>query len=202
MSNQSEVKFMEQNMSNDNKKNIRLNSIRGTQRFTKPSQTNDSANIKINAEIAIHKLEKLAEDYVGVINPYGFLTNLRNALEIPNLEGASKYGVVDIHKADGSSLEASLRITNHNSNAETYITHKANYEYNLSILVRKNFKMNTFKPHDDVRLDEYVYYGKKMAKVENPLTQIINSIIVFLKTGVYEDTTGVAFRNISPNSEL
>lgn len=118
------------------------------------------------------------------------------------MEGASKYGVVDIHKDDGSSLEASLRITNHNSNAETYITHNANYEYNLSILVRKNFKMNTFKPHDDVRLDEYVYYGKKMAKVENPLTQIINSIIVFLKTGVYEDTTGVAFRNTSPNSEL
>ena len=82
-------------MNEKDKKNIRLNSIRGTQRFTKPSQTNDSANIKINAEIAIHKLEKLAEDYVGVINPYGFLTNLRNALEIPNLEGASKYGVVD-----------------------------------------------------------------------------------------------------------
>ena len=189
-------------MNEKDKKNIRLNSIRGTQRFTKPSQTNDSANIKINAEIAIHKLEKLAQDYVGVINPYGFLTNLRNALEIPNLEGASKYGVVDIHKDDGSSLEASLRITNHNSNAETYITHNANYEYNLSILVRKNFKKNTFIPHDDVRLDEYVYYGKKMAKVENPLTQIINSIIVFLKTGVYEDTTGVAFRNTSPNSEL
>ena len=48
-------------MNEKDKKNIRLNSIRGTQRFTKPSQTNDSANIKINAEIAIHKLEKLAE---------------------------------------------------------------------------------------------------------------------------------------------
>ena len=203
MSNQSEVKFMEQNMSNDdNKKNIRLNSIRGTQRFTKPSQTNDVANIKINAEIAIPKLEKLAEDYVGVINPYGFLTNLREALEIPNLEGSSKYGVIVIHKGNGNSLEASLRITNHNSNAETYITHNANYEYNLSVLVRKNFKRNTFKPHDDVRLDEYVYYGKRMAKVENPLTQIINSIIGFLQTGVYEDTTGIAFRNTSPNLEL
>ena len=59
-------------MDDKNKKATCLNSIRGTQRFTKPSQTNDSANIKINAEIAIHKLEKLAEDYVGVINPYGF----------------------------------------------------------------------------------------------------------------------------------
>ena len=92
-----------------------------------------------------------------------------------------------------------MRITNHNSNAETYITHNSNYEYNLSILVRKNFKTNTFKPYDDVRLDEYVYYGKRMVKVENPLTQIVNSIIGFLQTGVYEDTTGIAFKNSSPS---
>ena len=60
MSNQSEVKFMEQNMSNDNnKKNIRLNSIRGTQRFTKPSQTNGNTNVQINTETTIPKLEKL-----------------------------------------------------------------------------------------------------------------------------------------------
>ena len=63
-------------------------------------------------------------------------------------------------------------------------------------------RRNTFKPHDDVRLDEYVYYGKRMAKVENPLTQIINSIIGFLRTGIYEDTTGIAFRNTSPNLGL
>ena len=185
-------------MGEANKKVTRLNSIRGTQRFTKPSQTNDNANVQINAETAIPKLKKLAQDYIGVVDPYGFLTNLRNALDIPNLEGASKYGLVNIQKDDGSKLEASLRITNHNSNAETYIMHNSNYEYNLSILVRKNFKTNTFKPHDDVRLDEYVYYGKRMAKVENPLTQIVNSIIGFLRTGVYEDTTGIAFKNSSP----
>ena len=72
-----------------NKKVTRLNSIRGTQRFTKPSQTNDIANVQINTEIAIPKLRKLAQDYYGVTDPYGFLTNLRNALDIPNLEGAS-----------------------------------------------------------------------------------------------------------------
>ena len=181
-----------------NKKVTRLNSIRGTQRFTKPSQTNDNANVQINAETAIPKLKKLAQDYIGVVDPYGFLTNLRNALDIPNLEGASKYDLVNIQKDDGSKLEASLRITNHNSNAETYIMHNSNYEYNLSILVRKNFKTNTFKPHDEVRLDEYVYYGKRMAKVENLLTQIVNSIIGFLQNGVYEDTTGIAFKNSSP----
>lgn len=181
-----------------NKKAKRLNSVRGTQRFTKPSQTNGGANIQIKTEIAIPKLQNLAEKYIGVSNPYGFLTDLRNALGIPNSKGASKYGVVEIPKEDGSILQASLRITNHNSNAETYITHNANYEYNLSILVRKNFKPNTFVPHDDVRLDEFVYYGKKMAKVENPLTQIINGIISFLQSGEYTDTTGVAFKNQSP----
>ena len=39
--------------SNKNKKNIYPNSIRGTQRFTKPSRTNGVANIQINSEIAI-----------------------------------------------------------------------------------------------------------------------------------------------------
>ena len=62
-------------MENDkNKKVTRLNSIRGTQRFTKPSQTNDIANVQINTEIAIPKLRKLAQEYYGVTDPYGFLT--------------------------------------------------------------------------------------------------------------------------------
>ena len=182
------------------KKARRSNSVRGTQRFTRPSQANGGANIPINSEIAIPKLEKLAQKYIGVSDPYGFLTDLRNALGIPNSQGASKYGEVTIPKKDGSVLQASLRITNHNSDARTYITHNANYEYNLSILVRKNFAANTFKPHDDVILDEFVYYGKRMEKVENPLSQNVNSIIGFLKDGKYNDTTGVAFKNTSPQT--
>ena len=182
------------------KKARRSNSVRGTQRFTRPSQANGGANIPINSEIAIPKLEKLAQKYIGVSDPYGFLTDLRNTLGIPNSQGASKYGEVTIPKKDGSVLQASLRITNHNSDARTYITHNANYEYNLSILVRKNFAANTFKPHDDVILDEFVYYGKRMEKVENPLSQIVNSIIGFLKDGKYNDTTGIAFKNTSPQT--
>ena len=37
------------------------------------------------------KWNEINQDYVGVTNPYGFLTNLRNALEIPNLGGFSKF---------------------------------------------------------------------------------------------------------------
>ena len=124
---------------------------------------------------------------------------MRNALGIPNTKGASKYGVVTIYKEDGSVIQVSLRITNHNSNAETYITHNANYPYNLSILVRKKFKKNTFIHHNDVRLDEFVYYGKRLQKVKNPLTQIIYGIIEFLETGLYRDKTGIAFINTSPS---
>ena len=80
----------------------------------------------------------------------------------------------------------------HKSPAKQFI------EIPLSIVISKRFKTNTFKPHDEVRLDEYVYYGKRMVKVENPLTQIVNSIIGFLQSGVYEDTTGIAFKNSSP----
>lgn len=75
----------------------------------------------------------------------------------------------------------SLRITNHNANADTYIIHNTNYPYNLSILVSKRFKKNKFKPNNEVKLDEYVYYGERLARVSNPLTQIINGIIQYLR---------------------
>ena len=97
-------------------------------------------------------------------------------------------------------MKVSLRITNHQANAEQYIKNNANYEYNLSIVVRRKQRKNTFLPHNDVILDEYVYYGKNIAKAENPLTQIVNSIIGFLQSGVYVDTTGVAFKNSSPQN--
>ena len=180
-----------------NKKANRLNSI-SRLKVTSASQTNGGAKIIINNEIVIPKLKELSNIYIGVTNPQGFLTDLRIALGIPDSQGASKYGYIIIPQKDGSFLQASLRITNHNSNVKTYIDNGCNLEYNLSIVVSKRFKTNTFRPHEDVRLDEYVYYGKRMAKVENPLTQIVDGIIGFLQTGVYEDTTGIAFKNSSP----
>lgn len=188
---------IESRKNNRNKNAKRLNLLKGRQPRN-PSQTNGGAKVRINSEIAIPKLKKLAQDYIGVTDPQGFLTDLRIALGIPNSQGASKYGEVTIPKEDGSELKASLRITNHQANAEQYIKHDANYEYNLSIVVRRKERRNTFTPHEDVRLDEFVYYGKNIAQVENPLTQIVNGIIEFLQNGKYEDTTGVALKNTSP----
>lgn len=132
-----------------------------------PSQTNGDAKVQINSEIAIPKLQKLADTYFGVSDPHRFLTDLRVALGIPDSQGASKYGVVSIPKEDGSILQASLRVTNHQANANTYIDHDANYKYNLSIVVKRKQRKNTFIPNENVILDEYVYYGKN-AKRRKP----------------------------------
>jgi hypothetical protein len=188
-------------MMNDKSKNAkRLNFHKGRQPRN-PSQTNGTANVRINSEIAIPKLQELAHRYIGIIDAKGFLDDLRITLGIPNAKRVSKYGEIVVPKDDGSILKASLRITNHQANAGQHIKNNANYDYNLSIVVRRRARKNTFIPHNDVKLDEYVYYGKNISKVENPLTQIINSIIGFLQTGVYKDTTRVALKNTSPTNE-
>lgn len=180
-----------------NKKAKRLNLLKGSQSHI-PSQTNGNANVLINTETAIKKLKIIANEYMGVNNPHGFLTNLRVALGMPDSENISKYGIVNIRKDFHNELRASLRITNHQANAEQYILHNANYEYNLSIVVRRKSRRNTFIPNSNVILDEYVYYGNKMKDIANPLTEIINGIIMFLERGEYKDTTGIALINHSP----
>ena len=54
---------IESHKNRQNKKAKRLNSIRGTQRFTEPSQTNGGVNIRINSETAIPKLKNC--NYIG-----------------------------------------------------------------------------------------------------------------------------------------
>lgn len=179
------------------KKNAkRSNFLKGSQSHN-PSQTNGSTKIHIDSKTAIPKLKNLANKCNGVSDPYGFLTDLRETLGIPDSEGVSKYGVVSIPKEDGSILQASLRITNHQANANTYIDHNANYNYNLSIVVKRKPRRNTFIPNEKVILDEFVYYGTKIQNVDSPLTQIVNGIINFLQNGKYIDTTGVALTNQS-----
>ncbi len=186
----------ENNQGTKNKKAKHLNFHKGSQSHS-PSQMNGAAKVQINSETAIRKLKNLSKKYIGVTNPYGFLTDLRIALGLPDAKGVSKYGVVTIPKEGYEQLLVSLRITNHQANANTYIEHDSNYAYNLSIVVRRKQRKNTFVSNENVILDEYVYYETKMKNIENPLTKIINGIIEFLKTGEYKDMTGVAFKNQS-----
>ncbi|MBO5809512.1 MAG: hypothetical protein J6R32_01660 [Bacteroidales bacterium] len=116
-------------MDDKNKKATRLNFHKGSQSHN-PSQANGPANININVEVAIANLQKIAQKHVGITNPQGFLTDLRMALDIPDTPGASKYGLVTILSGNDVFLQASLRITNHQANAEQYILHNANSEYN------------------------------------------------------------------------
>ena len=167
--------------------------------YTQPSQTIGNANIAINSEIAIPNLEKLAKYYNSKYNAKGFITNLCNALGLPMKNQSSQYGEVEIPFIN-PTCKASLRITAHNANAENNIKHDANYPYNLSIVVRNKMRRNTFHAHDDVFMDEFAYYGDRWKSIESPMSQIITSIIQFLKTGIYKDTTGVALTNVSPDS--
>lgn len=158
-----------------NKKATRLNFHKGSQSHN-PSQANGSANININVEVAIANLQKIAQKYVGVNNPQGFLTDLRMALGIPDTPGASKYGLVTILSGNDVFLQASLRITNHQANAEQYILHNANSEYNLSVVVRREMRRNTFKPHDEVR--DFRAMPKKPLYAMDWLGMILWSIFV------------------------
>lgn len=47
-------------------------------------------------------------------------------------------------------------------------------------------------------LDEFVYYGNNLQKVESPLSKIAEGLIEYLTTGKYEDKTDVALPNVSP----
>ena len=82
-------------MNDINKKAKRLNFLKGRLPHI-PSQTNGSANIRINSESAIPKLQELAQRYVGITDPRGFITDLSTILGIPNSQGPSRYGEVII----------------------------------------------------------------------------------------------------------
>ena len=164
----------------------------------RPSCKNDAAKIQIFRKPAIEKLKLLEKSYQQNNQIYGFITDIKNALGLKATKGVSGYGIVNIPKSDGSVLEATISLTNHHGNAQTYVDNDCNLEYNLKISVRKKQMRGKFKPHKDVILDEYEYTGKELRKVDNALALIIRSIIGFLETGVYEDLTGVAVVHRSP----
>lgn len=71
-------------------------------------------------------------------------------------------------------------------------------DFNLSIMVSMRYRKNTFRANPNVILEEYVYMGRKLETVESPFSQIALSLVKFLETGEYVDTTGVAKVNFSP----
>ena len=139
----------------------------------------------------------VAKKYAHVNDPEGFITNLKNALGM-SADKASNYNYFVISE---KQMRVSIRVSNHHANAGKYLEHDPN-DFNLSIMVSKRYRKNTFQANPDVILEEYVYMGRQLETVESPFSQIALSLVKFLDTGEYVDTTGVAKVNYSPQENL
>ena len=160
---------------------------------TTASQENDAAKIQNKIITTKQNLLNVAEKYAHVNDPEGFITNLKNALGM-NADKASNYNYFVIRE---KQMRVSIRVSNHHANAGKYLEHDPN-DFNLSIMVSKRYRKNTFQANPDVILEEYVYMGRQLEAVESPFSQIALSLARFLDTGEYVDTTGVAKVNFSP----
>lgn len=177
-----------------NKKAIRKNPL-GRPKVTCTSPSNGGAKIQINTNSAIANLQQLLPKYNSQSSLKGLKTDIRRALGLPEKEGASDYGVFVIED-NGASKECSIRISNHNANAGNYEGKES--DTNISIKMRSRVNKNTFKPHKDIELMEYTYFDYLLMNVEQPIQKIILSIIEYLSNGIYNDKTGVALQNTSP----
>lgn len=170
----------------------------------KASQSSNSANIRTDVEETKQKLNVLAEKWKGVNSVKGFLTELWAALGIDApTKGQQRGGNPSRYAAfrlqDGSVVIVTIRASAHNADASNYSKEgNVNGDTNLSLVLQKRWKKNKFKPSVNVKLDEYVYVDDRIKSVENPLTQIANSLIGYLTNGKYVDTTGVAITHNSP----
>ena len=151
---------------------------------TTVSQENDAAKIQNKIITTKQNLLNVAEKYAHVNDPEGFITNLKNALGM-NADKASNYNYFVISK---NQMRVSIRVSNHHANAGKYLEHDAN-DFNLSIMVSKRYRKNTFQADPDVILEEYVYMGRQLETVESPFSQIALSLARFLDSGEYVDTT-------------
>ena len=161
---------------------------------TKTSPSKGNAKVLKDIELAKTNLENLAIKYTGIQDPRGFLTDLTNVLGIDDSDRASRYTVANLNLGD-KTIKVSIRVSAHNANATNF---PRNLDYALSIVVSRRFKKKTFKACDEVKMDEYVYMGNALYTVDSPLSQICRSLIGFLNTGVYNDTTQIAKVNHSP----
>ena len=160
---------------------------------TTASQENDDAKIQNKIENAMQNLLIVAEKYNSINDAEGFITNLKWALCM-RADNASNYSLFVIGE---NKMRVSIRVSNHHANANKYLEHFQN-DFNLSIMVSKRYRKNTFQSHPEVTLTEYVYMGRQLEKVESPFSKIAIALAEFLKTGEYVDTTGVAKVNVSP----
>lgn len=169
--------------------NLQKNQPTNGQDLTTRSQTpTDAAKIKKISD----NLLQLANFSINSKSEKGFITDLSNALEATD-KGATKYA--DFVLVDGTTM--SIRISNHNANADNYKTNNNVKDENISIVIKPKKRPNTFVSNDEVPLVEFVYMREQLDG--NKMSQIATSLAQALKTGHYSDTTGIAKINESGN---
>lgn len=139
-------------------------------------------NLKINLSKNPQRLNSLS-----MLN-----TDICRALGIEN-QMASHYGGFNI---DG--FECSIRVSNHNSNANTY---EINLNNNISLKIRPKGSKNSFIPSSNVTLEEFTYFDYMIQQDKDLVLDIIDSLIGYLTTGEYVDESGLAKKNYSPDSQ-
>ena len=113
--------------------------------------------------------------------------------------GASKYAYFTL--PDNTIF--SVRISNHNANAETYKERGNEKGVNTSIVIKTRRKGNRFKSSPGVNLSEFVYMREDIAQSDGDvLSQIAESLADMMETGYYEDKTGLARINISGSDDI
>lgn len=117
-------------------------------------------------------------------------TDICSALGIAS-QTASHYGSF---KIDG--FEYTIRVSNHNSNANTYNITLGN---NISLKIRPKDSKNSFIPSRNATVEEFTYFDSMIQQDNNLVYDIIDSIMGYLSTGEYIDESGLAKKNYSPN---
>lgn len=135
-------------------------------------------------------LSEIAKKIISSDNAKGFITALSTALEA-EVKGASRYANFTL--SDGTTL--SIRISNHNANANNYIEKGTVRDSNISIVVKQRRRGNSFVSNEDVPLMEFSYLKNNLTGED--MSNIATSLADALQNGVYEDRTGKAKVNIS-----
>ena len=135
-------------------------------------------------------LSEIAKKIISSDNAKGFITALSTALEA-EVKGASRYANFTL--SDGTTL--SIRISNHNENANNYIEKGTVRDSNISIVVKQRRRGNSFVSNEDVPLMEFSYLKNNLTGED--MSNIATSLADALQNGVYEDRTGKAKVNIS-----
>ena len=155
-----------------------------------PTGVGHDAKLMQKRENAKKSLAEVAEVYKNTTETKGFLSDLCNALRLTRGLTGSGYG--SFATPDGKVF--TIRVSNHNVN-----TSRIGDEPMESIVIKTKRQPNRFKPQAGKTANEYVYFKEDIRNAPaGTLSKIAESISELLYTGEYQDKTGLAKHNPSP----